>query len=72
MTLQLPSEIVVERFLPTARAMLARELAAEDCSQQTIADKLGLSQAAVSKYLNGEQTGDPRFADNAEMQATIE
>ena len=72
MTLQLPSEIVVERFLPTARAMLARELAAEDCSQQAIADKLGLSQAAVSKYLNGEQTGDPRFADNAEMQATIE
>ena len=71
-TLQLPSEIVVERFLPTARAMLARELAAEGCSQQTIADKLGLSQAAVSKYLSGEQSGDPRFADNAEMQATIE
>ena len=72
MTLQLPSEIVVERFLPTARAMLARELAAEGCSQQTIADMLGLSQAAVSKYLSGEQSGDPRFADNAEMQATIE
>ena len=72
MTLQLPSEIVVERFLPTARAMLARELAAEGCSQQTIADRLGISQAAVSKYLSGEQTGDPRFADNAEMQATIE
>ena len=71
-TLQLPSEIVVERFLPTARSMLATELAAEGCSQQTIADKLGLSQAAVSKYLSGEQSGDPRFADNAEMQATIE
>ena len=71
-TLQLPSEIVVERFLPTARAMLATELAAEGCSQQTIADMLGLSQAAVSKYLSGEQSGDPRFADNAEMQATIE
>ena len=71
-TLQLPSEIIVERFLPTARAMLATELAAEGCSQQTIADKLGLSQAAVSKYLNSDRPGDPRFADNAEMQATIE
>ena len=72
MTLQLPSEIVVERFLPTARAMLATELAAEGCSQQTIADMLGLSQAAVSKYLNGKQLGDQRFTNNAEMQATIE
>jgi len=71
-TLQLPSEIVVERFLPTARSMLATELADHGCSQQTIADRLGISQAAVSKYLSGEQSGDPRFADNAEMQATIE
>ena len=71
MTLQLPSEIVVERFLPTARAMLATELDAAGFSQQTIADKLGISQAAVSKYLSGEQTGDPHFADNPKMQATI-
>ncbi|TQQ80911.1 transcriptional regulator [Halonotius terrestris] len=71
MTLQLPSEIVVERFLPTARAMLATELADKGFSQQSIADTLGLSQAAVSKYLSGEQTGDPRFADNAKLEATI-
>jgi predicted fused transcriptional regulator/phosphomethylpyrimidine kinase/predicted transcriptional regulator len=72
MTLTLPSEIVVERFLPTARAMLATELADAGLSQQAIATKLGLSQAAVSKYLSGEQTGDPRFADNEQMQATIQ
>jgi predicted fused transcriptional regulator/phosphomethylpyrimidine kinase/predicted transcriptional regulator len=70
MTLQLPSEIVVERFLPTARAMLATELADSGLSQEAIATKLGISQAAVSKYLSGEQTGDPRFADNERMQAT--
>lgn len=71
MTLQLPSEIVVERFLPTARALLATELADAGLSQESIASKLGISQAAVSKYLSGEQTGDPRFADNERMEATI-
>jgi predicted fused transcriptional regulator/phosphomethylpyrimidine kinase/predicted transcriptional regulator len=72
MTLQLPSEIVVDRFLPTARSMLAVELDERGLAQQEIATKLGISQAAVSKYLSGKQTGEPRFADNPRMVETIE
>jgi len=72
MTLQLPSEIVVDRFLPTARSMLAVELDERGLAQQEIATKLGISQAAVSKYLSGKQTGEPRFADHPRMVETIE
>ncbi len=72
MTLQLPSEIVVERFLPTVRSMLARALNERGFAQKEIASRLGISQAAVSKYLSGKQTGEPRFVDNTQMQATIE
>ncbi|WP_435067276.1 thiamine-phosphate synthase family protein [Haloplanus sp. C73] len=72
MTVQLPSEIVVERFLPTARSMLAAALAARGFAQREIADRLGVSQAAVSQYLAGERRDEPRFVDDPRMQATVE
>ncbi len=72
MTLQLPSEIVVERFLPTARAMLATRLDEEGWTQQEIADQLGVTQAAVSKYGSGSVTIEERFRADARMQQTIE
>ncbi|MFB6195028.1 MAG: thiamine-phosphate synthase family protein [Haloplanus sp.] len=72
MTVQLPSEIVVERFLPTARSMLAAELAERGFSQRDIAARLGVSQAAVSQYLAGERNGEPRFAEHPRMQSTVE
>ncbi len=72
MTLQLPSEIVVDRFLPTMRAMLAVELDDRGLSQQAIATKLGISQAAVSKYLSGKQSVEPQFADHPRMVETVE
>ncbi len=72
MTLQLPSEIVVERFLPTMRAMLAVELDDHGLAQQAIAAKLGISQAAVSKYLSGKQRVEPRFAEHPRMVETVE
>ena len=72
MTLQLPSEIVVERFLPTARSMLATELDEKGWTQQEIADQLGVTQAAVSKYASGSVTIEERFREDARMQQTIE
>jgi len=72
MTLQLPSEIVVDRFLPTMRAMLAVELDDRGLAQQAIATKLGISQAAVSKYLSGKQSVEPRFAGHPRMVETVE
>ena len=71
MTLQLPSEIVVERFLPTARAMLAAELDEKGWTQQEIADQLGVTQAAVSKYASGSVTTEERFREDARMRQTI-
>jgi predicted fused transcriptional regulator/phosphomethylpyrimidine kinase/predicted transcriptional regulator len=71
-TVQLPSEIVVERFLPTIRSMLAAELSERGFAQREIASRLGVSQAAVSQYLSGERRGEERFLDHPRTQATVE
>ncbi|SEV84233.1 thiamine-phosphate synthase family protein [Natrinema salifodinae] len=72
MSLVLPSELVVDRFLPTVRAMLATRLAERGMTQQEIAAELGVTQAAVSKYVSGESGGDDRFRDDPETVATVE
>lgn len=72
MSLRLPSEIVAERFVPTARATLAVELDERGLTQQEIADYLGVTQAAVSKQLNEEVTIEQRFATNEQFIETIE
>ena len=72
MSLVLPSELVVERFLPTVRAMLATRLADRGMTQQEIAAELGVTQAAVSKYVSGDGGGDDRFRDDPETVATVD
>ncbi|ELY64466.1 thiamine-phosphate synthase family protein [Natrinema versiforme] len=72
MSLVLPSELVVDRFLPTVRAMLAVRLAERGLTQREIADELGVTQAAVSKYVGGESGGDDRFRNDPETVATVE
>lgn len=72
MSLVLPGEIVVDEVLPTIRAMLARELADNGLTQQSIADHLGVTQAAVSAYLNAEDNRTGPVAENPRTQATVE
>ncbi len=72
MALRLPGEIVAERFLPTARTMLARELSEREFTQREIATFLGVTQAAVSNYLSADATLEPRFAENERMRQTID
>jgi predicted fused transcriptional regulator/phosphomethylpyrimidine kinase/predicted transcriptional regulator len=72
MTLRFPSEIVVERFLPTVRAMLATELDERGLTQQEIAGHLGVSQAAVSQYVSGDTAVEDRFAEDQRLQSTVE
>jgi len=72
MSLVLPSEIIVERFLPTVRAMLAGRLEEQGLTQQEIADNLGVAQAAVSKYVNGRATVEERFRDDPRTVATVD
>ena len=72
MSLVLPSEIVVERFVPTARAMLAGALDERGFTQQEIADRIGVTQAAVSNLINGNVAIEERFSEDPRMEATIE
>jgi predicted fused transcriptional regulator/phosphomethylpyrimidine kinase/predicted transcriptional regulator len=72
MSLVLPEEIVVERFLPTMRVLLARDLAARELTQSEIADRLGVTQAAVSNYLSGDPTVEERFAGDERLRRTVE
>ncbi|MHA1928230.1 MAG: thiamine-phosphate synthase family protein [Candidatus Thorarchaeota archaeon] len=55
-----PCELVQKDFLPLVRAELARYLKTQGLSQSIIAENLGLTQAAVSKYLN-QSTVDSRL-----------
>ncbi|WP_254838682.1 thiamine-phosphate synthase family protein [Natronomonas marina] len=47
-------EVVVEEFLPTFRSLLAGELRDRGLTQSEVAELLGISQSAVSKYAHGE------------------
>lgn len=72
MSIRFPSEIIVEQFVPTIRAMLATELESHDLTQQEIANQLGVTQAAVSNYAGGGVTVEPRLADNPRTTAVVE
>ena len=72
MALQLPSEIVVERFLPTVRVQLAAALEERGLTQQRIADHLGVTQASVSKYAGGDVAVEERFLDDPRFGETVE
>lgn len=51
----IPCEITIKYFIPAIRAKIAKILANEYNLKQTkIALKLGVTQAAVSKYLSGK------------------
>jgi len=47
-------EIVVDDFLPTFRSMLAEALRERGLTQSEVAELLGISQSAVSKYVHGD------------------
>ena len=68
-------EVVVEEFLPTFRSMLAGELRDRGLTQSQVADLLGISQSAVSKYAHGEVevngglAGDERVRELVDLLA---
>lgn len=70
--MKLPEEIVVTAFLPTYRTLLARRLAAAEWSEAAIARVLGVSQAAVSKYLRGRARVEEVLARDGTMMGLVE
>jgi predicted fused transcriptional regulator/phosphomethylpyrimidine kinase/predicted transcriptional regulator len=72
MGLWLPQEIVTERVLPTLRTELATALLEREWTQRAVAEKLGVTQAAVSGYASDEGTVDERLTDDPRFGETIE
>jgi hypothetical protein len=65
-------EIVVEEFLPTVRSMLAADLRERGFTQREVADALGISQSAVSKYAHGEVTTSDAISEDERVGALVE
>jgi len=61
-------EIVVDEFLPTVRAMLAEDLRERGFTQREVADALGISQSAVSKYAHGDVARHDRIVADERVQ----
>lgn len=56
-----PCILITETLLPALRYIISRNLSAEGMSQQRIAERLGITQAMVSKYLRGGEVLLQRF-----------
>lgn len=65
-------EIVVEEFLPTVRSMLAERLSERGLTQREVANVLGISQSAVSKYIHDDVTTNADIRSHPEVQETVE
>jgi predicted fused transcriptional regulator/phosphomethylpyrimidine kinase/predicted transcriptional regulator len=65
-------EVVVDEFLPTFRSLLAADLRERGLTQHEVAELLGVSQSAVSKYAHGDVATDPQIAADDRVQETVE
>jgi predicted fused transcriptional regulator/phosphomethylpyrimidine kinase/predicted transcriptional regulator len=65
-------EVVVEEFLPTVRSMLAEALRERGLTQSEVAEAIGVSQSAVSKYAHGEVERNERVLEDERVRELIE
>jgi predicted fused transcriptional regulator/phosphomethylpyrimidine kinase/predicted transcriptional regulator len=65
-------EIVVEEFLPTFRSMLAEELRDRGLTQHEVAEALGISQSAVSKYAHGDVSRREEFLEDERVRELVD
>ncbi|RNJ25786.1 thiamine-phosphate synthase family protein [Halosegnis longus] len=64
-------EVVVDEFLPTFRALLAGDLRDRGLTQSEVAELLGISQSAVSKYAHGDVETNDRLAGDERVQELV-
>ncbi|MFW6376696.1 MAG: thiamine-phosphate synthase family protein [archaeon] len=65
-------EIVVDDFLPTIRSMLAEELRDRGLTQNEVAEALGISQSAVSKYAHGDVERSETFTEDDRVRELVD
>ena len=65
-------EVVVDEFLPTFRSMLAADLRERGLTQHEVAQALGISQSAVSKYAHGDIARRDAFVEDERVRDTVE
>jgi len=65
-------EVVVDEFLPTVRSMLAEDLRDRGFTQLEVADALGISQSAVSKYTHGEVARHERVVSDDRVRDLVD
>jgi len=65
-------EVVVDEFLPTFRSMLAEALRERGLTQHEVAESLGISQSAVSKYAHGEVERNERVLADERVEQLVE
>jgi predicted fused transcriptional regulator/phosphomethylpyrimidine kinase/predicted transcriptional regulator len=64
--------VVVDEFLPTFRSMLAADLRERGLTQHEVAEALGISQSAVSKYAHGDIARRDVFVEDERVRETVE
>ncbi|MUW15673.1 helix-turn-helix domain-containing protein [Halorubrum sp. CBA1125] len=65
-------EVVVDEFLPTVRSMLAEDLRERGFTQREVADALGISQSAVSKYAHGDVARNDRVVADERVRDLVD
>ena len=65
-------EVVVDEFLPTVRSMLAADLRDRGFTQREVADALGISQSAVSKYAHGDVARNGRVVADDRVEELVD
>ena len=64
-------EVVADEFLPTVRSMLAEDLRDRGFTQREVADALGISQSAVSKYAHGDVARHEQIVADERVAALV-
>jgi len=64
-------EIVVDEFLPTYRSLLAEALREHGLTQSEVAELLGISQSAVSKYVHGDVEQNDTLLENRGLRDLV-
>jgi predicted fused transcriptional regulator/phosphomethylpyrimidine kinase/predicted transcriptional regulator len=65
-------ELVVEEFLPTFRSLLAEALRERGFTQIEVADQLGISQSAVSKYVHGDVARNEAIMETERVRELVD